>query len=255
MHGEPKIPARRQTPEYVNPDAPKGGSVKFGAQGTYDSLHPFILKGVAATGIGQLWETLCWHSRDEAFTVYGLIAETIECPTTVRGSPSTCGRRRNGIDGTPITVEDVIWSFETLKAKGLPRYASYYADVLKVEKTDDRKVRFTFRDATNRELPLILGQLPVLPSKWWDGKEFEKVDARRRRLSSGPYKVDSFDIGRSITYRRVPELVGEGSLDEPRPQQFRDDALRLLSRQRRAVRGLQGGRHRPPASRTPAATG
>jgi microcin C transport system substrate-binding protein len=97
-----------------------------------------------------------------------------------------------------------LWSFETLKAKGPPLYASYYADVLKVEKVGDRRVQFTFRNAENRELPLILGQLPVLPSKWWASREFDKVSLEVA-LSSGAYKVDSFDVGRSITYRRVPD--------------------------------------------------
>ncbi len=204
MHGEPSHPTPDVKLEYLNPAAPKGGAVKFAALGTYDSLHPFTLKGVAATGAGQLWDTLCWNSPDEAFTVYGLIAETIEVPEDRSWVAFTLRPQAKWIDGTSITVEDVIWSFETLKAKGLPRYASYYADVLKAEKTDDRKVRFTFRDATNRELPLILGQLPVLPSKWWDGKDFEKATLDVA-LSSGPYKVDSYDIGRSITYRRVSD--------------------------------------------------
>jgi len=204
MHGEPLHPTPDVKLAYLNPDAPKGGAVKFAALGTYDSLHPFTLKGVAATGAEQLWDTLCWIAPDEAFTVYGLIAETIEVPEDRSWVSFTLRPQAKWIDGTPITAEDVVWSFDTLKAKGLPRFASYYADVLKAEKTDDRKVRFTFRDATNRELPLILGQLPVLPSKWWAGKEFEKATLDVA-LSSGPYKVDSYDIGRSITYRRVAD--------------------------------------------------
>jgi microcin C transport system substrate-binding protein len=108
------------------------------------------------------------------------------------------------MDGTPITVEDIIWSFDTLKAKGPPSYASYYADVLKAEKTGDRKVLFTFRNNENHELPLILGQLPALPSKWWASRDFEKASLEVA-LSSGAYKVDSFDVGRSITYRRVTD--------------------------------------------------
>jgi microcin C transport system substrate-binding protein len=203
MHGEPLHP----TPvalEFLNPDAPKGGAVKFATLGTYDSLHPFTLKGVAATGAAALWDTLCWSAPDEAFTVYGLVAETIEVPEDRSWVAFTLRPEAKFIDGTAMTVEDVIWSFDTLKAKGLPRYASYYADVLKAEKTGDRKVRFTFRDATNRELPLILGSLPVLPSKWWEGKEFERATLDVA-LSSGPYKVDSYDTGRSITYRSVTD--------------------------------------------------
>jgi len=107
-------------------------------------------------------------------------------------------------DGSPITVEDVIWSFDTLKAKGSPNFASYYVDVLKAEKTGDRKVLFSFRGNVNRELPLIMSSLPILPSKWWAGKDFEKTSLEPA-LGSGAYKVDTVDIGRSITYRRVPD--------------------------------------------------
>jgi microcin C transport system substrate-binding protein len=206
MHGEPKYPADAVTPDYVNPNAPKGGSVKFGAPGTstFDSLHPFIIKGVPAAGIGELWETLCWHARDEAFTVYGMIAETIEWPEDRSWVAFTLRSQATWHDGSPITVEDVIWSFDTLKAKGLPRYATYYADVLKAEKTGPAKVLFTFRGNVNRELPLIISSLPILPSKWWAGRDFEKVSLEPA-LGSGAYKVDSVDIGRSVTYRRVPD--------------------------------------------------
>src|SRR6476660_8418059 len=109
MHGEPKYPEPPQTLDFVNPGAPKGGNVRFGTQGTYDSLHPFILKGVPAAGISQLWETLCWQSRDEAFTVYGLVAETIEVPEDRAWAAFTLRPEARWNDGTPITVEDVIW--------------------------------------------------------------------------------------------------------------------------------------------------
>ncbi len=204
MHGEPKYPEPPQNLDYVNVNAPKGGNVRFGTQGTYDSLHPFVLKGVPAAGIGQLWETLCWHSRDEAFTVYGLIAETIEVPEDRSWTAFTLRPQARWNDGTPITVEDVVWSFDTLRAKGPPMYASYYADVLKAEKVGERKVQFTFRNHENRELPLIISELPILPSKWWASRDFEK-SSLEVALSSGAYKVDGFDVGRSITYRRVPD--------------------------------------------------
>jgi len=204
MHGEPKYPADATTPDYVNPGAPKGGNAKFGTQGSFDSLHPFTIKGVAATGIGTLWEALCWHARDEAFTVYGMIAETIEWPEDRSWVAFNLRPQARWHDGSPITVEDVIWSFETLKAKGPPTYASYYADVLKAEKTGDRKVLFTFRGTVNRELPLIMSSLAILPSKWWAGKDFEKVSLEPA-MGSGAYKVDGFDVGRWISYRRVPD--------------------------------------------------
>ena len=206
MHGEPKYPADAATPDYINASAPKGGSARFGAPftSTFDSLHPFIIKGVPAAGIATLWETLCWHARDEAFSIYGMIAETIEWPEDRSWVAFTLRPQAKWQDGTPITVEDVVWTFDTLKAKGSPRYATYYADVVKAEKTGDRKVLFSFRGNVNRELPLILGSLPVLPSKWWAGKDFEKVSLEPA-LASGAYKIDSVDVGRSITYRRVPD--------------------------------------------------
>ena len=204
MHGAPKYPADAGPPDYLNPNAPKGGSVRLGARGTFNSLHPFIIKSVPAAGITAIWDTLCWASRDEASTEYGLIAETIEWPEDRSWVAFTLRPQARFHDGTPITVEDVIWTFDTLKAKGLPNYAFYYGDVLKAEKTGDRKVLFTFRDNTNKELPLILGQLPVLPSKWWANRDFEKVSLEIP-LGSGAYKVDSFDVGRSIAYRRVDD--------------------------------------------------
>ena len=229
MHGEPKYPSDATTPDYVNPAAPKGGSVKFGTQGTFDSLHPYILKGVAAAGISTLWETLCWHARDEAFTVYGMIAETIEWPDDRSWVAFNLRPQAKWHDGTPITPEDVVWSFETLKAKGLPHYAAYYADVLKVEKTGERKVTFTFRNATNHELPLIISELPILPSKWWAGRDFEKVSLEPA-LGSGPYKVDAVDVGRSISYRRVADWWakdlwmnrGRNNFDVMRYEYYRD---------------------------------
>jgi microcin C transport system substrate-binding protein len=204
MHGTPKYPADAGPPDYLNPAAPKGGTVRLGARGTFDSLHPFIVKSVPAAGIGSIWDTLCWSSRDEASTEYGLLAEAIEWPEDRSWVAFTLRPQARFHDGTPITVEDVIFTFDILKAKGSPNYAFYYHDVLKAEKSGDRKVLFTFRDNTNKELPLIVGQLPVLPAKWWATRDFEKVSLEMP-LGSGAYKVDSFDTGRSIAYRRVDD--------------------------------------------------
>ncbi len=204
MHGEPKYATAPPNLDYVNPAAPKGGGVKFATLGTFDSLHPFTLKGVAAASVGQLWETLCWHSRDEAFTVYGLIASTIEVPQDRSWVAFTLRPEAKWNDGTPITVEDVVWTFNTLKEKGPPMYASYYGDVLKAEKTGERQLKFTFRNNENHELPLIISELPVLPSKWWAGRDFEKATLDVA-LSSGPYKVDNYETGRWISYRRNPD--------------------------------------------------
>jgi microcin C transport system substrate-binding protein len=229
MHGTPKYPADAGPPDYVNPSAPKGGSVKLGARGTFDSLHPFIVKSQPAAGITSIWDTLCWSSRDEASTEYGLVAETMEWPDDRSWVAFTLRPQARFHDGTPITVEDVIFTFDILKAKGAPNYAFYYHDVLKAEKTGDRKVLFTFRDNTNKELPLIVGQLPVLPSKWWATRDFEKVSLDIP-LGSGPYKVESFDVGRSIAYRRVDDWwakdlwmnKGRNNFDVLRYEYYRD---------------------------------
>jgi microcin C transport system substrate-binding protein len=206
MHGDLKYPADATAPDYLNPDAPKGGGAKFGAVGasTFDSLHPFIIKGVPATGLTVMWEPLCWHSRDEAFSSYGLIAETIEWPEDRSWVAFTLRPQARWHDGSPITVEDVIWSFDTLKTKASPRYATMFGDVTKAEKTGDRKVLFTFRGNVNRELPLIVSGMPVLPSQWWKSRDFEKASLEPA-LGSGAYKVDNVDVGRSITYRRVAD--------------------------------------------------
>jgi microcin C transport system substrate-binding protein len=232
MHGDLKVSADAGPPDYVNPDAPKGGNVKFGTQGTFDSLHPFIIKGVPAVGLAAQWETLCWHSPDEAFSVYGLIAETMEWPEDRSWVAFTLRPQAKWHDGSPITVEDVLWSFETLKTKGLPSYATMFGDIVKAEKTGDRKVLFSFRGNVNRELPLVASTLPVLPSKWWAGKDFEKVSTEVA-LGSGPYKVDSFDIGRSITYRRVADWWakdlwmnrGRNNFDVMRYDYYRDNSI------------------------------
>ncbi len=204
IHGEPKYPADAGPPDYFNPDAPKGGTARLGARGTFDSLHPFIVKSVPAAGITSIWDALCWPSRDEASTEYGLIAETIEWPDDRSWVAFTLRPEARWHDGTPITVEDVIFTLDILKTKGAPNYAFYYYDVMSAEKVGDRKVLFKFREAGNRELPLIVGQLPILPSKWWATRDFENVSLEVP-LGSGPYKVDSLEPGRWISYRRVAD--------------------------------------------------
>ena len=234
MHGTPRYPADAGVPDYVNGDAPKGGTVRLGARGTFDSLNPFIVKSVPAAGITAIWDTLCWSSRDEASTEYGLVAETIEWPEDRSWVAFTLRPQARFHDGSPITVEDVVFTFDILKSKGSPNYAFYYHDVLKAEKVGDRKVLFTFRDSSNKELPLIVGQLPVLSSKWWATRDFEKVTLEMP-LGSGAYKVDSFDVGRSISYRRVPDWWardlwmnrGRNNFDTMRYEYYRDVSVQF----------------------------
>ena len=207
MHGDLKYDADFKHFDYVNPDAPKGGEVRQFAIGSFDNLNPFILKGVSATGIGRISESLMVGSEDEAFSQYGLIAETVEMPADRTWVAFTLRAEARWHDGTPITVEDVIFSLETLKTKGHPFYRAYYGDVAKVKQVGERKVKFTFAEGLNRELPLIVGELPILSKAYYETHDFEKTTLISP-LGSGPYRVQSVDPGRSITYTRVEDYWG-----------------------------------------------
>ena len=166
MHGDLKYPASFTHFDYVNPDAPKGGDIRMGAQGSFDSLNQFIVKGSSAAGIGAIYDTLMVSSADEAFSEYGLLAETITVPEDRSWVEFTLRSEARWHDGKPVTVEDVIWTFETLLEKGRPFYRFYYGSVESVVKTGERSVKFSFKEGDNRELPLILGQLEVLPKHY-----------------------------------------------------------------------------------------
>jgi len=187
---------------------PKEGKVILSSTGSYDSFNPFILKGTAAAGIGNLYETLTTGSSDEAFTEYGLIAETIEWPDDRSWVAFTIREEAVWHDGKKISPEDVIWTFNTLMEKGHPFYKYYYGDVVEVIQENDHKVRFNFKDNTNLELPLIVGQLPVLPKHYWANKNFEET-SMDIPIGSGPYKIKSFDAGRTITYELDPDYWGK----------------------------------------------
>src|SRR5688572_19930336 len=144
MHGEPKYGPDFKHFDYVNPNAPKGGTVRLATQGTYDNLNNFVLKGTAAAGLGAIYDSLMSGSDDEAFTYYGLIAESIEVPDDRSWTIFNLRPEARFHDGKPITPEDVAFTFEILKTKGHPLYRSYYADVAKVEKLGDRKVKLSF---------------------------------------------------------------------------------------------------------------
>src|SRR6266581_3290520 len=229
MYGDLKYPADFKHFGYVNPQAPKGGSVRLAAIGTFDTLNGFTLKGVPAAGLGRIYDTLTVHSLDEAFTQYGLIAETIESPADRSWVAFTLRTDARFHDGSSITAEDLIWTFDTLKTKGAPFYRAYYAQVTKAEKVGERKVKFSFGPGENRELPLIVGQLPVLPKAYWEKRDFEKTTLEPP-LGNGAYKIESFEAGRSITYRRVkdywaakhPVNVGQENFDVIRVDYYRD---------------------------------
>jgi microcin C transport system substrate-binding protein len=220
--------------DYVNPDAPKGGTMRMSAIGTFDTLNPFVVKGVPAAGIGEIFDTLTVRSEDEAESSYGLVAETIELAPDKLSVLYTLRKEARFHDGTPMTPEDVVWTFEMLRAKGLPMYRSYYGDVTNVEKEGERGVRFSFKSAENRELPQILGEMPVLSKAYWSGRDFEKTTLDPP-LGSGPYKIESLDPGRSITYRRVADYwaaglavnKGRSNVDMIRYDYYRDGTIAL----------------------------
>ncbi|HEY0033954.1 MAG TPA: extracellular solute-binding protein [Devosia sp.] len=221
--------------DYVNVGAPKGGVVRMGDMGGFDTFNPILPKGEVAGGIGLIYETLLAPSLDEVNTYYGLLAQSLRIApdysaVTFRMDPSAKWH-----DGQPVTAEDVVWSFN--KAKELnPNQAQYYANVVKAEVTAPGEVTFTFDQTGNRELPLILGQLQVLPQHWWEGTD-AKGQARNIAestleppLGSGPYQLADFDPGRTVTFKRVPDYwglnqptqIGTNNFDEYRIEYFLD---------------------------------
>ena len=206
--GDLKYPPDFTHFEYVNPEASKGGDVRLSAIGSFDSLHPFILKGRAASGLGLAFESLMSPSADEASTYYGLIAESVEIPEDLSWVAYTLRSEARWHDGSPITVDDVIFSFETLKTKGHPFYRAYYGSVAQAERAGPRKIKFTFSGGLNRELPQIMGQLTVLPKAHFENRNFEETTLEPI-MGSGPYRVVEVEPGRSITYERVKDYWGK----------------------------------------------
>jgi len=232
MHGEPKYNQDFISVEYISKSAEKGGDIVRSSIGTYDTFNPFTLKGTSAAGIGLLYETLTAGSSDEAFTEYGLLAKNIEWPDDRSWVTYTLRDEAKWHDGKKITSDDVVWTFNTLMEKGHPFYKYYYGDVSEVIKISDNKVKFIFSTNTNKELVLIVGQLPVLPKHYWENKNFEETTLDVP-IGSGPYKIKSFDAGRSITYELnldywgfknniVPIKVGKDNIGTIRYDYYKD---------------------------------
>ena len=205
LYGEPpKYAADFQHFDYVNPQAPKGGQLRQAGFGSFDSLNPFINKGVPADDINLIYDTLTTSSLDEPFTVYGLVAEQMERADDNSWVRFYINPKARFNDGTPITADDVVFSFNALINKGAPMYRMYYGDVETVEAESPNQVIFRFKHAGNRELPLILGQLPVLPQHFWKDRDFASANLEIP-LGSGPYVIDRVQAGRSIRYRRAKD--------------------------------------------------
>ncbi|QDL92936.1 ABC transporter substrate-binding protein [Paroceanicella profunda] len=229
MYGEPALPEGFDHLPYANPDAPQGGRIVMGELGGFDSLNPFILKGNAPWGLrSHVFESLMGRSIDEPFTLYGLLAATIETDDARSWVEFTLRPEARFSDGNPVTVADVMFSMQVLAEKGLPGFASSWAKVAKMEQTGPRSIRFTFSEE-DRELPLILGLRPILEKADWEGHDFAE-SSMRSPVGSGPYVIADAKPGRSITFRRNRDYWGDGlgfnrgrnNLDEIRYDFFRD---------------------------------
>ncbi|MCQ2914607.1 MAG: extracellular solute-binding protein [Alphaproteobacteria bacterium] len=245
MHGRPKYGWNFKNFDYVNPDAPKGGIIKFSAFGSYDTFNPFVIKGTAAAGVDLMYDTLTVDSEDEPFSVYGLIASTIEIPEDRSWVAFNLNTKAEFSDGTPITAYDVAYTFELLKTKGVPQYRYYYGSVKEVIVEHQRRVVFLFKkDASgkvqNRELPIIIGQMPVLPKHYWENKDFTATTLEIP-VGSGAYTIKSFEPGRNIVYERnpnywakdIPSVKGTKNFDIIRYDYYRDATV--------AVEALKAG--------------
>ncbi|MDE0303746.1 MAG: extracellular solute-binding protein [Albidovulum sp.] len=208
MYGEPALPPDFVSLPYAYPDAPKGGSITYGRSGSFDSLHPWIVKGRAPWEIrSHVYETLLGRSYDEPFTLYGLLAETVETGPDRDWVEFTLRPEARFSDGSPVTVEDLLWSFETLGTEGHPRYSLSWKKIESAMQTGERTVRFTF-NTVDRELPLILGLRPVLQKSQWDGKGFGE-SSLDIPIGSGPYVVEEFEPGRFIRFARDTDYWGK----------------------------------------------
>jgi peptide/nickel transport system substrate-binding protein len=208
MHGAPVLADGFSSLPYVDPDAPKSGRLTEGVLGTFDSLNPLIVQGVALQPIrGYVVESLMARNYDEPFTLYGLLARTIETDDARTFVTFALDPAAHFSDGTPVTADDVVFSWQLLRDHGRPNHRTYYSKVAKAEILDPRTVRFDFADASDRELPLILGLMPVLPKHAVDAATFEN-STLKKPIGSGPYVVAEVDPGKSVTFKRDPNYWG-----------------------------------------------
>ncbi len=235
MHGKPKYPAGFTHFSHVNPEAPKGGRVVLGQTGSFDTLNPLIIRGEAAVGVRDwVYETLMARSMDEPFTMYGLIAKSAETPPDRKWVTFNLDPQARFSDGQPITADDVIFSMEVLRERGRPNHRNSYKKVVRTERLSDHAVRFVFNDSGDREMPLIMASMPVLPKHLLTPETFERTTLQPV-VGSGPYVIAAVDPGRSITYRRNPDYWGRDlpvnrgrfNFEEIRYEYFRDTSVQF----------------------------
>ena len=232
MHGDPALPPGSTLP-YANPEAPRGGRVIFGALGTFDTLNPYVVRGIAAHGIAApmqlIYQTLMIRSADEPFTLYGLLAESVDVADDRTAVTFRLNPKARFSDGSPVTADDVLFSWRMLKEKGKPNFRFYYGKAIKAEALDKQTVRFTFADGSDRELPLIFGLMPILSESHTDILKFGETDLSIP-IGSGPYVVAQIKPGEAILFKRNPDfwakdlpiLKGLYNPDEIRFDYFRD---------------------------------
>lgn len=230
MHGEPRYQPGFPHFDYAWPDAPKRGALRLSSLGTFDSLNPFIIRGIAAQGLrGYVFESLLERSGDEPFSLYGLLAETIEVPEDRGSITFTLDPEAKFSDGKPVTVADVMFSHAILRDHGRPNHRTYYSKVTSVEPVGERGIRFVFKPDGDREMPLIMGLMPILPSHIYKDETFEET-SMAVPIGSGPYVIDKIDAGSAITYRRDNDywardrsvMRGRFNFDSVRFEYFRD---------------------------------
>jgi microcin C transport system substrate-binding protein len=204
MHGAPKYAPEFGHFDYADPNAPKGGVLRRARVGSFDSLNPFIVRGVPARGLRLVYESLMARAMDEPFTLYGLLAKAVVVPADRQWIEFVLDERARFHDGAPVTTDDVLFSWRTLRDHGLPNHRSYYGAVTRAESPTSGHVRFTFGPDANAEMPLIMGLMPVLSAADFANREFDDTTLEPL-LGSGPYRIEDVEPGRSITYQRVPE--------------------------------------------------
>ena len=208
MHGEPLYPANFTHFRYANPDAPKGGRLTLGLLGTFDSLNPFAVRGTPVQQVRNfVVESLLVRGQDEPFTLYGLLAESVDTDNARSYVTFQLDPRARFADGKPVTADDVLFSWQLLRDKGRPNHRYYYGKVARAEKRGELTVRFEFADKGDRELPLILGLMPILPKHAIDADKFED-SGLKTPLGSGPYRVEDVKPGDSVTLKRNPDYWG-----------------------------------------------
>jgi microcin C transport system substrate-binding protein len=234
MHGDLKYPPDFSHFDYVNPDAPKGGHFKESSIGTFDSLNPFIVKGTAAEGTGLLYDSLMARALDEPFSQYGLLAQQLRVAVDRSWIEFDLHPDARFSDGHSVSADDVVFTFDILREKGSPFFKSYYAGIQSVTALSPQTVRFEFGDSTNRELPLIVGEVPILPQHFWAERDFE-TPSLEPPLGSGPYLIEKIDPGRTIVYTRNPNYWGRDlpvnrgrhNFDQRQYDYYRDSTVAL----------------------------